>query len=217
MNYFIKFKLEEDNRQNFKYLLNKRFENKEKIISDIKIDTISYKQIKEFYFYYNYESNPLTFNEKLFTKYNFEFLKHITNREMQIAFGRNVELDGNFINTFSLKNKNNLLNKAFFLCLGFFNFDIPSKNVQTKSLIKQNISVEWNFFYKILENYIIKRNLTPVDVRENFADLANLLEHKDLDFEYYQTLYKKVKRNIFYSALRDFLYSTRDTSQNVLE
>jgi len=214
MKYFLNFKLDQDRNQNFKHMLGKPLDNRKFVVSEIFINENYYRSVKEFFKYFNYESNPKTFTEKIYNNYKFEKLRIITEEDLKIAFPESYQVKRDELQ--NIKN-NGFLQTNFFKLLRILDFDIPTyKQINSKTIL-QNKPVEWNLFYRVIEDFIIKNQLNKSEINNNLKDFSILLENKDLDFEYYQILYKKTKRNIFYSTMRDILYSTRETNSNVLE
>jgi len=213
MNNFLKFKQDFENKPNFKDLLGKDLSINNMVIDDIKLEHRFYKRLKEFFFYFNYESNPKTFNEKIYSKYKLDKLKIITRNDLKSIFPVLYEKIDQEIRK---NNSKGFLNTIFFKTLYFLDFDIPN-NKQPENSVSMNNPVSWNLFYKILEEHILKIKPDNDDLNTNLKDFSILLETKDLDFKYYQNLYTRTKRNIFYSAMRDLFYSKRDTNSFVLE
>lgn len=214
MKLFLNYKIDHENKQNFKNLLEKSFYYDSKMNQELKLQHVLYKTLKEYFIYFNYESFPKTFTEKIYSKYNLDNLKIISEQDLKIAFTDTYDVKIKEILNSRNKGKGNNL---FFKFIDRLNFDIPThKDISYNSKINNN-KIEWNIFYSVLEEFIMKYNIKKTDLDDNLKDFSILLEKKDLDFEYYQSLFKKTKRNIFYSTMRDLLYSTRETNSNVLE
>ncbi len=214
MNNFLKFKQEIENKPNFKDHLRKDLLDKNKVISEFKIKDSFYNRLKEFFIYFNYDSIPKTFNEKIYSKYKLENLKIITRADLKTAFPiifNKLDKEIHKANT-----KEFFFYTNFYKVLYFFNFDIPNNKLFDDKM-SLSYPLDWNLFYKTFEEYININNPNNNEMETYLKDFSIIIEKKDLDFEYYQNLYKRTKRNIFYSALRDIFYSTRDTNSNVLE
>jgi len=214
MNFFLNYKSDYDNRQNYKNLLGKTYFEKNKTIYEIKLDNLFYTKLKEFYHYFNYESTPKTFTEKIYSKYKMENIKIITEQDLKLAIPDIYEKHRKEI--ISQRNEG-IVNHIVFRIFNELSFEVPFKKEIKNNLITKNRPIDWSLFYKVLEEFSIKNEIIKSDLDENLKDFSILLENKDLDYEYYQSLYKKTKRNIFYSTMRDIFYSTRDTNSNVLE
>jgi hypothetical protein len=214
MNYFLNFKFENEKKHNFKSLLERTYQDENNIIHEIQLNHSFYRKLKEFYNYFNYESYPKTFTEGIFNKYKMDNLRIITEHDLKIAF---PDIYAEKKAEISIQKNERMLENFIFKSLNYLNFDIPSKKKFNSNIISNNRPIEWNLFYRIAEEFVIKNKLEKSDLDENLRDFSILLEKKDLDFDYYQTLYKKTKRNVFYSTMKDLFYSTRDTNSNVLE
>jgi hypothetical protein len=214
MNFFLNYKRDYDNSQNYKNLLGKTYFQKNKTIYEIKLDNLFYTKLKEFYNYFNHESTPKTFTEKIYSKYKMENIKIITEQDLKLAIPDIYEKHRKEI--ISQRNEG-IVNHIVFRILNELSFEVPVKKEIKNNLITKNRPIDWSLFYKVLEEFSIKNEIIKSDLDENLKDFSILLENKDLDYEYYQSLYKKTKRNIFYSTMRDLFYSTRETNSNVLE
>jgi len=214
MNYFLNYKHDNGKKQNFRSLLEKTYLNKSHSIQELQLDLSCYRKLKEFFNYFHYESYPKIFTEDMLTKYKMWNLRIITHQDLKIAFPDIYEEKrAEIVN----ETNKGLINNFIFECLNILNLDVPSKKKKNTNLIIKNRPVEWNLFYRVAEKFVIKNELENSDLYENLKDFSILLEKKDLDFNYYQSLYKKTKRNISYSTMRDLFYSTRDTNSHVLE
>ena len=213
MNSFINYKLELENKNNFKYNVGKEFNIQDKIIYNIKVNDLQYNNLKIFYNFYNSWAKPMTFTQKFYEKFkNNKSFRIITENDLFVILP-DIYLEKN-----SELYKNKITKFPFFTVMNFFNFDVPSnKTFSINSTIKKNKPCDWNLFYLVFEEYITKYKIENQELEESLTKFSNLIENKDLDFEYYQTLYKKTKRNIIFSFFRDIIYSSRETNFNILE
>jgi len=216
MDFFLNYRLQTE--KEFKYTnllrrdLNILIEEKEKPL--IKVDSVIYEELKDLYGFYNFDCISKSFTEGIYSKYKFENLKIISHRELKSALPEFYEKANQEI---SNKNKKNKLNNNFFYGLYLLNFDIPSNKNINKNVILENKPITWNLFNKVFEDLVIEKNLNQGELDINLRHFEKRLKKKELDFEYYSEMYRKTKRNLFYSMIRDLLFSTRDTNTSVLE
>jgi hypothetical protein len=216
MKYFFNYRLQKEKEFNYKNILAKDLNllNEEKPL--INVNNQIYEELKEFYEYYNFDSIPKTFTEGIYSKYKFDYLKIITHRDLKSALPEYYEKAINEIGNTS-KSKKNLLNNNFFYILYLLNFDSPSNKFINKQIITENKPITWGLFYKVFGDFIADKNLDDKEFEINMRHFEKRLKNKELDFEYYSEIYKKTKRNLFYSMIRDLFFSSRDTNTSVLE
>lgn len=214
MNFFLNYRLKREKEFNYKNLLTQNLNLIQEEKPSIKVNEEIYEELKDFYGYFNFDSSPKTFTEGIYSKYKFESMKIITHKELKSALPEFYEKANYEI---SQKFKKNKLNNNFFYGLYLLNFDVPANKLNNIKSISDNKPITWDLFDKTLQEFVSENNLSKGELDINMTHFEKRLRNKELDYGYYNEIYKKTKRNLFYSMIRDLFFSTRDSNTSVIE
>ncbi len=173
------------------------FKEKEEVYysSYLKIPSL-YKQLTRFYDFYNFHSVPITFNEKKYHNFKFEFLQKIT---FSILFQtlqneKNKDLDELY------KEMNNKYAQFFEqekICLNDFKYK----------------SVSWKEFNLFLET----NSFNEKSIQEFLPSLSVNIKEQKFDYLRYKKLYKQTKKELIIACLSSVFSRTEDMNYKVLK
>jgi hypothetical protein len=183
--YFI-FNIDDKKKSNFEKYFDKKYSRQSMVtkIGKINISEMDFKlynKIKYFFLLYNRDSEVISFSEKVYKKYDFDYLKVIT------------EEDLDFLNKNEGKNKNQQINTSHYF----------------KILTKCNISpIDWNkFIVTIMTTDSIVQNISDSKfIHQQMDKYLDIISHKiknrRFDFKIYQNKYKMAKKNLLLNFLK---------------
>ena len=155
-----------------------------------------YQQIQNFYEFYNFHSIPITFNEKTYINFKFNFLQTISLKNLFIIIegGKKVVDQREFYS--------------------FIKEKYPEFSKQMINLDDfKNKPVNWREF-----NIFLEKNFpdeTKID--EFLGKLSVEIKQKKLDYQEYKKLLKQTKKSIIISTLTSIFSRKKDMNYKVLK
>jgi hypothetical protein len=173
------------------------FKEKEEVYysSYLKIPSL-YKQLTRFYDFYNFHSVPITFNEKKYHNFKFEFLQKIT---FSILFQ-------------TLQNEKN---KDFDELYKEMNNKYAQFFEQEKISLNdfKYKSVSWKEFNLFLET----NSFNEKSIQEFLPSLSVNIKEQKFDYLRYKKLYKQTKKELIIACLSSVFSRTEDMNYKVLK
>jgi hypothetical protein len=188
--YFI-FNIDDKKRSNFEKYFDKKYSSQSMVtkIGKINISEIDFKlynKIKYFFLLNNRDSEVISFSEKLYKKYDFDYLKVIT------------EEDLDFLHKNEGENENQQLNTSSYF----------------KILINSNmIPIEWNkFMVTIMTADSIVKNISDQKFIHQQVDkyldiISDKIKNRRFDFKIYQNKYKMAKKNLLLNVFKKAFFT----------
>lgn len=173
------------------------FKEKDKVYYSTYLKTPSlYKQLIRFYDFYNFHSIPITFNEKKYNNFKFEFLQKIT---FSLLF-QTLQKDKN-------KDLDELYNEMKNKYAQFFEQEkITLNDFKYKS-------VSWKNFNLFLETNLIDEK----SIQGFLPELSVMVKEQTFDYLRYKKLYKQTKKELIIACLSSVFSRTEDMNYKVLK
>lgn len=155
-----------------------------------------YKQLFRFYDFYNFHSIPITFNDKIYNNFKFEFLQKITYLNL-------------FQTLYNSKDKE------------FDEFYIEIKRNHEEYFNNEKITIS-DFKYRYITwkefNVFFERNsFDEKSIQSFLPDLSKNIKEQKFDYKRYKKLFKQTKKEIILACFSSIFSRKDDMNYKVLK
>jgi hypothetical protein len=164
---------------------------RECLYTDIKVDSKTYRLLKQFYTYYNHD-NQTKIIPQIKVK---EVLKTITLEDLiTLKYGDNYEISKRLIDSQSLI-KDNISN-------------IVSDKDELQVYVKK--PVEWWTFISFMQSIIVEKKYSSKQSEDLVKDLYEKMKERKVDLKAYQRRYRNTFYKIFMKTVKDMFTVQND-------
>lgn len=219
LNYIFGFSIHNKSTSNMEKFYNKKFDadimvtkinsmssiNTQNLTTEIPIEKLEpefYKKLKTYFFNYNKDSESMSFLSNTYKRYQFDFLRIITEEDL-----------------FWLKNRiySQFLNKKF--DEKDYDFQITKQYDKIKNEKFYNDPVEWKTFITSMHEIIFRdSDSKKVEIDFILNLLSEKIKNKKFNFNRYQREYNSTKTNLLLNTLKvGLIFDTRSPEITVIK